>query len=743
MTGAASSLRIGRGGILIAVVACWLGLTASPASAATIYTRASGCNPGPCTNSDFVYSGGGESNNVLVQQIGGNYDFLESAPGATITFPDDRCTQVSSVEVTCPITDADGITWDADAELHDGADQIDMRTTRRAWIEGGAGSDVLKGGSSTDTILGDSDFFAPAGSDGSDFIDGRGGADFMRGDGGTDTVSYASRSTTVNASIDGVANDGGSGEGDNIDTDVEILSGSQGNDVLTGNGSANTLRGNGGNNQLFGLDGNDTLQGGDQIDDLSGGLGNDSETGGLGPDTLRGGNDNDGMDGGADNDTFIGGAGADDMAGGNGADNADYSASTAPLSVTADDQPNDGASGEGDNVHSDIEILHGGQANDTLVPNIDFGEVWGGPGNDTLLGSGQVGNDRLEGEDGNDTLDGRWGADVMNGGTGIDTVDYTGHFVVDDEGNAFGANSIPDGVDNDGNGQIDSGAGASGPSRSHDNVGADIENVIGSDGPDNIVGTADPNRLQGRGGDDALNGGASADNLQGGADDDNLHGDAGNDALDGGPGADDMDGGADVDAATYQSRTNPLRVTIDGAANDGETAINEGDNVKVTVENVRGGKGADTLTGNASPNQLTGGAGDDVLMGRLGADTLDGQGGVDTITYADRTAPVAVRIDGLKNDGADPNADGASTAAEEGDRDVNVENATGGTGNDIMRATLANAVPNILRGLGGNDTLNTREGTATADTVDCGPGASDQFAKDPSDVQTGCEIALP
>ena len=55
----------------------------------------------------------------------------------------------------------------------------------------------------------------------------------------------------------------------------------------------------------------------------------------------------------------------------------------------------------------------------------------------------------------------------------------------------------------------------------------------------------------------------------------------------------------------------------------------------------------------------------------------------------------------------------------------------------------ANAVPNLLPGLGGNDTLNSREGTATIDTVDCGGGAGDRFAKDPSDAQAGCEIALP
>lgn len=731
------------------VVASWLALTAATASAdGDIYERSENCNPGPtCADYDLVYSGDGANNVVVIQRLTGPsgpyWDFVE-AGGGEITGFYSICSRVSPEEVTCPTTwdysATEHATFDVDAEVHGGTDTVDMRSPRPAYIQGGAGSDVLKGGSSNDTILGDSDFGNNVGPDGNDFIDGRGGADYMRGDGGSDTVSYASRSTLVFASIDGVANDGGGGEGDNIETDVENLSGSQGNDLLTGNASPNVLTGNSGNNTLVGLGSNDTLQGGDGIDDLQGGDGNDSMTGGLGQDTLRGGNGNDGMVGGADGDTFIGGPGADDMSGGGGTDSADYSASIAPLSVTADDGPNDGAAGEGDNVHSDVEVIHGGQSNDTLTPP-DYGEVWGGPGNDTLFGGGQVGNDRLEGEDGNDTLDGRWGADIMNGGPGIDTVDYRGHETDDGEGGLFGVNSVPDGVDNDGNGQIDVNWGGPGPS--YDNVGSDIENVIGSEGNDNIVGTVAPNRLEGRGGDDLISGDASNDAILGGAGADTTHGDAGNDNIDGGVGADNIDGGADVDTATYASRTANVRVTIGGGADDGEIAVNEGDNVTSTIENVQGGAGADVLRGTAAANLLNGGPGNDTLNGRLGADILNGQDGIDTITYADRTAPVAVSLDGTANDGADPDGNGKSTAAEEGDRDRNVENAEGGTGDDILRAPMANAIANLLRGLAGDDRLNAREGTATVDTLDCGAGAGDRFAKDPSDAQAGCEIALP
>jgi Ca2+-binding RTX toxin-like protein len=706
-----------RLGIALAVVAGWLALTAAAASAdGDIYARSGGCNPGPtCDDYDLVYAGDGANNIIFIQRLSGPsgpyWDFLDGG-GGEITGFYSICSRVSPEEVTCPTTwdysATEHAVFDVDAEVHGGTDTVDMRSPRPSYIQGGAGSDVLKGGSSDDTILGDSDFGAPA-PDGNDFIDGRGGADYMRGDGGDgDTVSYASRSTPVFASIDGVANDGGSGEGDNIVTDVENLNGSQGNDLLTGNASANILSGNSGNNALAGLGNNDALHGGDGLDDLSGGDGSDSLTGGPGQDTLRGG------------------SGADDMSGGGATDSADYSASTVPLSVTADDGANDGAAGEGDNVHSDIEILHGGQANDTLVPKTDDsvpGEVWGGPGNDTLFGGGQASNDRLEGEDGNDTLDGRWGADIMNGGAGIDTVDYRGHEADPGDGNLVGVNSIPDGIDNDGSGYIDANFGGPGPS--HDNVGSDIENIIGSEGPDNIFGTAASNRLEGRGG----------------ADD--LHGDAGNDNIDGGTGPDTIDGGADVDTATYASRTASVRVTIGGGADDGDVAASEGDNVTSTIENAQGGAGADTIRGTAAANLLNGGPGNDTLNGRLGPDILNGQDGIDTMTYADRTAAVAVSLDGTANDGADPDGNGKSTSAEEGDRDRNVENAEGGTGDDILRAPVANAVANLLRGLAGDDRLNAREGTATHDTLDCGVGAGDRFAKDPSDTQAGCEIVIP
>lgn len=731
------------GGVLAAVA--WLAVTAAPAPAAFIYTR------GGATTQQYVYANftnTGEMSVVVVTETGGNYRFVESGPGVTIHDVDFRCTLVSSTEATCPITDTDGLFFSVDAELHDATDSLDMRTTSGARIEGGDGSDVLRGGSAGDLIIG-GESGVPA-TDGNDFIDGRGGADHVLGDGGVDTMSYASRSTAVNVSLDDVANDGGFGEGDNVRSDVENLRGTSAGDTLKGSVGANKIEGLGGFDEILGLGGPDQLFGGDTADHLEGGAGIDSLAGEAGGDRLLGGTAGDSIDGGTDDDAILGGDGPDDMFGGaGGADEVDYAGVSAPLTVTAaDDAANDGTIAEGDNVHSDIERIFGGSGNDRLTTNgLPGAEAWGRSGGDTLLGHNE--DDRLEGGIGDDTLDGRFGGDVMNGGSGVDTVDYSDHWFTDDEtGDSFGVLSLPDGIANDGNGQIDF-APAFG---THDNVGSDIENVIGTPAPDVLEGTNAVNQLIGAGEDDQLDGGGAGDELDGGegADDidggrggDDLLGEAGDDLLDGGEGADVFAGGPDEDTADYSSRNAALAVTIGDGANDGEVATGEADDVDPSVEDVIGGSGPDVLGGGFADNRLVGGGGDDTLDGFFGADFLVGGQGSDTIDYSARGSAVAVTLDGVRNDGFDLNGDGISTAAEEGDRDVGIENATGGTGPDFLKATIADTVRNVLRGLGDNDTLITLDGTATIDVLNCGGGASDQFGKDPADTQTGCEIPAP
>jgi Ca2+-binding RTX toxin-like protein len=173
---------------------------------------------------------------------------------------------------------------------------------------------------------------------------------------------------------------------------------------------------------------------------LTGGPGNDSLTGGAGNDLLSGGDDDDFLDGGAGNDTASGGNGddafrnaftvggpsdADVYAGGDGFDSIDETASAGGVNVTLDDAANDGAPGEGDNVHSDLEGVNNGffgpnGGDDAITGGPAANTLDGGPGSDTV--DGGAGNDQLSGGPGNDTVRARDGfADVVTCGPGGDT----------------------------------------------------------------------------------------------------------------------------------------------------------------------------------------------------------------------------------------------------------------------------------------------------------------------------------
>ena len=96
-----------------------------------------------------------------------------------------------------------------------------------------------------------------------------------------------------------------------------------------------------------------------------------------------------------------GGPGADDLSGGDGIDTADYELS-ARVTVTLDDQANDGSPGEKDNVRTDVE------------------NVEGGGDEDTFTGSNR--GNRLDGAAGEDYIDGETGADQLLGGGSIDVL---------------------------------------------------------------------------------------------------------------------------------------------------------------------------------------------------------------------------------------------------------------------------------------------------------------------------------
>src|SRR4051812_28520075 len=169
--------------------------------------------------------------------------------------------------------------------------------------------------------------------------------------------------------------------------------------------------------------------------------------------------------------------------------------------------------------------------------------------------------------------------------------------------------------------------------------------------------------------------------FSGGLGNDTLIGAGEDDTLDGGNGADELSGGAGADTADYSARTAAVRVTIDGIGDDGENCPNlltcEGDNVNSDVENIAGGAGNDTLFGNAQANELSGGAGNDLLQGGNAADIFHGEGGTDTVSYGDHGANVTASL-----------SDGTESSSQDGSGDTypdaDVENLTGGSGNDTL-----------------------------------------------------------
>ncbi|MFL5908732.1 MAG: calcium-binding protein [Solirubrobacterales bacterium] len=156
------------------------------------------------------------------------------------------------------------------------------------------------------------------------------------------------------------------------------------------------------------------------------GPGNDIITTGDSYDTLIGGPGDDRLQGGGYSDQLVGGPGADDMSGGAGVstDSVLYGGPgepDVPRAISIDEVANDGASGEADNIHSDVEDVFV----DSSAPNIFIGNdgpnyFGGGTGTDVMYGFG--GNDTLGGWKGNDRLDGGAGRDYLSGGPDDDVL---------------------------------------------------------------------------------------------------------------------------------------------------------------------------------------------------------------------------------------------------------------------------------------------------------------------------------
>ena len=126
-------------------------------------------------------------------------------------------------------------------------------------IQGDEGNDVINGGTADDTLMGGTGNDTLNGQGGDDTLTGDAGADVLDGGGQTDTVRYDILNS-VTVTLDGSANDGRSGEGDNL-RDIETVITGAGNDRITGSSDDETLDGGAGADVITGGAGTDSVRG--------------------------------------------------------------------------------------------------------------------------------------------------------------------------------------------------------------------------------------------------------------------------------------------------------------------------------------------------------------------------------------------------------------------------------------------------------------------------------------------------
>ncbi|WP_428939069.1 C2 family cysteine protease [Fontivita pretiosa] len=222
----------------------------------------------------------------------------------------------------------------------------------------------------------------------------------------------------------------------------------------------------------------------------------------------------------------------------------------------------------------------------------------------------------------------------------------------------------------------------------------------------------------------AITGGAGNDTILSGSGNDMIWGQDGNDTIDGGLGADMIMGGYGADTADYSTRTTPLRLAIDGLANDG--APGENDQIVSDIETLAGGSSNDYLNigpafsgnywfyGNAGNDTILGGRGDDYILCGAGDDRVFGYDGIDLISGEDGNDSIRggagrdVICGGWGNDVlyADSGLD-AIYGDEDDDKLYGGRDAdylSGGTGNDTI-VSLGGGQSDTLMGSSGVDQL--------------------------------------
>ena len=247
--------------------------------------------------------------------------------------------------------------------------------------------------------------------------------------------------------------------------------------------------------------------------------------------------------------------------------------------------------------------------------------------------------------------------------------------------------------------------------------------VTGTAAADTLVGSLGNDLITAQGGNDTITAGAGNDTVDAGGANDTIVATIGD-------GNDAYDGGAGTDIYTLAGTSADATVNLLlGVASSAQT----GNDTLANFENVTGGSGNDTLTGNAQNNVITGGAGNDTLSGGTGGtDTLVGGIG-DDVYIIDNGG---VTITEAANEGTDTVRTGLASYTLTGSLGGNVENLvyTGaanfaGTGNTFNNAITGGVGNDQLSGLNGDDVLtggggvDSLNGGGGADTLIGGAGA--------------------
>jgi Ca2+-binding RTX toxin-like protein len=524
-----------------------------------------------------------------------------------------------------------------------------------AW--GGSGNDSLAGGAGHDALRGQGGNDSLDGGEEDDFLVGGFGDDTLIGGAGIDRAgNYQTDSVAGGVTIDlRITAAQQTGQGLDVYSGIEQLSGTPFADSFTGNDLDNWLWGSG-----------------SQISSIS-------------PDPVTGEftftastNNNDKLDGQGGNDLLSVGGGNHTVIGGAGVDTLSYGENGAPevgIKVTITAGPQN--TGAGIWSLAGIENLSGGTLNDELTGDGGANLLAGGRGNDTLSGAdgddalygdGQMnadtfsegrtggagpirlfeqilssttglplgGADLLNGGAGNDTLRGGAGNDSVEGGAGVDTARFTGAKAdYDISINASGVVTVSDKTANrDG---VDMLTGVEKLQFSDVTVDAPItgspgQYITGTDGNDNNLNGGDgPDTISGLKGDDFINPFGGNDSVLAGEGNDYIQlgsGQADNDTVDGGLGNDVVSYGF------WGTPVNFVSTLLSGTQSDYRGGVD----TLIEVEELHafGTDGNDTFVGGMERNYLGGNGGNDVLTGGGGNDTfsfsVNGPQGQDTIT---------------------------------------------------------------------------------------------------------------